>query len=261
MPTAPGKQIFVLGMKVDMVQIPDVIDFAENKIETGDYDNDVVIANANDAILCKRDPLIMETVNESSLSVPDGFSLVLLGRLYGHALKKRVYGPDLMRDFLKDTRHKGYSHFFYGSKQETLDVLTDSLEKEFPGIEIAGSYSPPFRKLSSEEKSAIIELINTASADVLWVGLGCPKQQLWMHEYKSRLKVPVIIGVGAAFDFLAGTKPQAPSWMRDNGLEWLFRLVTEPKRLWKRYLIDGSLFICCLTKELILKGLKPDVQK
>lgn len=123
----------------------------------------------------------------------------------------------------------------------------------FPGIRIAGSYAPPFRPLTGEEDAGIVEMIKGAAPDVLWVGIGCPKQELWMREHKEMLNVPVMVGVGAAFDFLSGVKPQAPVWMRDNGLEWLFRLAGEPKRLWRRYLIGNSLFIYYVLEEAVAK--------
>jgi len=244
--------IDVCGMRVDMVQIPDIIKKMEYWITNKELGNYIVISNANDAIMSLKNPKIQTSVNDSSLSVPDGISMVLLARRYGYLLKKRVYGPDLMNEFLSLSAKKDYSHFFYGSDKDTLEKLKMNLINKFPNIKIAGFYSPPFRELTKEEDEKIINMINDASPDVLWLGLGCPKQQLWMYEHKDKLKVPVMVGVGAAFDFLAKTKPQAPRWIRDNGFEWLFRLVTEPKRLWKRYLVNGSLFLYYISKQLIV---------
>ena len=243
-------------MRLDLVQIPDVLNIMQQWIVSKGYGNYIVIANANDMVMGKKNYFIRKTINESSLSVPDGISLVMLSRIYGYPLKKRVYGPDLMLKFLKVAEDKGYSIFFYGSTQQTLGLLTKNLKFRFPHLQIAGIYSAPFRDLTEDEDRKITEKINQASPDVLWIGLGCPKQQLWMYEHKNKLKVPVMVGVGAAFDFLAGTKSQSPRWIRDNGFEWLFRLITEPKRLWRRYLINGSLFIYYLGKELILRVLK-----
>ncbi|MBU1112922.1 MAG: WecB/TagA/CpsF family glycosyltransferase, partial [Candidatus Omnitrophica bacterium] len=204
-----------------------------------------------------QDEVIKESVNNSNLTIPDGFSLIMLGRLHGYPLVKRAYGPDLMFEFLKLAEKKGYSSFFYGSTEETLKSLVDNLKKKLPDLIIAGTLSPPFRELSEEEKKEQINIINQAHPDLVWVGLGTPKQQLWMYEYKDKLKVPVLVGTGAAFDFLAGSKAQAPRWMRDNGLEWVFRLVTEPRRLWKRYLIGNSVFLWLFLKEFVkLKILK-----
>jgi len=245
------KVIDIYGMRVDMIQIPEVIGAIEGWIRNKSLGNYIVIANANDAVISRSNSKVKEAVNESSLSVPDGFSLILLARLRGYPLTHRVYGSDLMNDFLEVSQVKGYSHFFYGSTEDTLNKLNLKLKNKFSNLKIAGFYSPPFGSMTEEEKEEIIEKINRTSPDVLWVGLGCPKQQLWMHEHKHKLKVPVMVGVGAAFDFLAETKPQAPSWMRDNGLEWLFRLVTEPRRLWKRYLVGNTLFLAFFLRELI----------
>ncbi|MBL7196761.1 MAG: WecB/TagA/CpsF family glycosyltransferase [Candidatus Omnitrophica bacterium] len=244
-------QIDVLGMKIDIIQIPRVIETMEEWIKNRDFGNYICISNMNDIAYSYRNREIRKATNAASLSVPDGFSLVLLARMHGYPLKRRVYGSELMNEFLNLSEKKEYSHFFYGATNSTLEKLNLNLRKKFPGLKINGFYSPPFRELSEDEDREVIEMINLASPDVLWIGLGCPKQQLWMYRHKDKLKVPVMVGVGAAFDFLAGVKPQAPRWLRDNGFEWLFRLVTEPKRLWKRYLIGNTLFSWFLLREFI----------
>ena len=241
----------VLGIKVNIIQISRVIEFMEGWIEKRDFGSYICISNMNDIAYSYKNRKIREAMNSAALSVPDGISLVLLARLYGIPLKRRVYGPDLMFEFFKATKHKEYSHFFYGSTEETLKFLIKNLKEKLPELKIAGFHSPPFRPLTEEEDREIIDTINRASPDVLWVGLGCPKQQLWMYEHKDKIRVPVMVGVGAAFDFLAGTKVQAPRWIRDNGVEWLFRLITEPRRLWKRYMVNGSIFIYNIAKQLV----------
>jgi len=243
----------IIGTRIDLVKIPDVIKHISGWIENKEIGNYIVVSNANDVIAGKRNAKIKKAVNASNLSVPDGISVVLLARLKGRHIERRVYGPDLMLEFLKLAEIRGYSNFFYGTTQNTLDLLINNLKTRFPKLKVVGIYAPPFRPLSEAEDKVIVETINKASPDVVWVGLGTPKQQLWMYEHKDRLNVPVMVGVGAAFDFLAGTKLQAPRWIRDNGFEWLFRLITEPKRLWRRYLIDGSLFIYYAGIELFLK--------
>jgi len=246
-----NEAINIYGMKVDMIQIPEVIEAMEGWIKNKNFGNYIVISNANDAAISRRNSKVKETVNQSNLSVPDGFSLILLARLKGYPLKRRVYGPDLMHDFLKVSESKGYSHFFYGSTEDTLNKLQSKLKEKIPNLKIAGCYSPPFKDMTDEDKDEIIKKINRALPDVLWVGLGCPKQQLWMHEHKDKLNVPAMVGVGAAFDFLAETKVQAPAGMRDHGFEWLFRLLVEPKRLWRRYLIGNTLFLVHFLREFI----------
>ncbi len=243
----------IFGMRLDMVQIPEVIEIIQGWIENKNCHNYITLLTANEAVLGRRDAKARDTVNCSSLAVPDGISLILFSRLCGHNLKRRVYGPELLIEFLKTTEGKNYSHYFYGSTDEVLQRLVSGLKKKFPKLKVAGAYAPSFAELATEEEIKIINTINSLHPDVLWVGLGGIKQQLWMYRNKDKLQIPAMIGVGAAFDFIAGTKPQAPAWMRNNGLEWLFRLVTEPKRLWRRYLINGSLFVFYLIKELLIK--------
>lgn len=243
--------IDILGMRVNMVQIPDIVQRMEFWISNNNCHNYIVVANADSVVRNKCDNKVRDAINNSSLSIPDGFSLLLWGRMHGYLLKKRAYGPDLMSQFLESTANKGYSHFFYGATKDTLDKLVHNAQSRFPGIRIAGVYVPPFRGLTPEEDGEIMRMINDASPSVLWVGIGCPKQEIWMYEHKDKLNVPVMVGVGAAFDYLAGTKPQAPRWMRDSGLEWLFRLINEPKRLWRRYLINNCIFLYCVAIELI----------
>lgn len=243
--------INVSGVKINMVQMPEIISSIEAWIAAKSFGNYIVVSNAYDLVMNSQDEKIKQSVNSSNLTIPDGFSLVMLGRLHGYSLKKRTYGPDLMFEFLKLAETKGYSNFFYGSTPETLTLLVNNLKRRLPNLNIAGTLSPPFRELSAEEKKEQIEIINQAKPDVVWVGLGTPKQQLWMYEHKSKLSVPVMVGTGAAFDFLAGSKPQAPKWMRDNGFEWLFRLFTEPRRLWKRYLVGNLTFLLLYMKEFV----------
>ena len=235
--------INVLGMRVDMVQIPEVLSMMEEWIKNGARGNYIVISNANDAVLSRRDPNICRAVNDSSLSVPDGISLVMLGKIRGHKLKRRVYGPELMEEFCKLAAEKGYRIFFYGGAEGIPEKMRSKLLAKYPGLKVVGTYSPPFRELTEEDDRQITEMINRTKPDVLWIGLGCPKQQLWMNKYKDKIEVPVMVGVGAAFDFHAGTKSQAPKWMRENGMEWFFRLLTEPRRLWRRYIVDGAFFL------------------
>lgn len=245
--------LHVLDTRVDAVQIPEIIRYMDDCIAKKSGCEYIVVANVDTVVKSKSDGVFKKAVDESGLSIPDGFPLLLMGRLKGYQLKKRAYGPDLMFEFLKSSESKGYSHFFYGATDDTLTRLIKNIKMLFPGIRIAGSYAPPFRPLTGEEDAGIVEMIKGAAPDVLWVGIGCPKQELWMREHKEMLNVPVMVGVGAAFDFLSGVKPQAPVWMRDNGLEWLFRLAGEPKRLWRRYLIGNSLFIYYVLEEAVAK--------
>lgn len=245
--------ITICGLKINTVQIPEIVDFIEERIRARKPASYIVTTNANTIVLGKRDPAVRQAVNGGDLSIADGYSLVFFSRFYGSPLQKRAYGPDLMSGFLKVSEEKGYSNFFYGSTDNTLKALAEKMKTRFPRLKIAGYYSPPFgSSVRPDEKE--IDIINRASADVVWVGLGGVKQEKWMYENRARLNVPVLIGVGAAFDFLSGVKPQAPLWMRESGFEWLFRLLSEPKRLWRRYLVNNTLFVWYVSAELMRRG-------
>jgi N-acetylglucosaminyldiphosphoundecaprenol N-acetyl-beta-D-mannosaminyltransferase len=177
--------------------------------------------------------------------------LVWIGRRHGFPLARRVYGPELMLRFWQDTVSTGYRHFFYGGAPGVADALARNFSCQFPAHEIAGAFSPPYRTLSSDEDEAICSAINHASPDIVWVGLGTPKQERWMLDHRHKLSASILIGVGAAFDFHAGTIRSAPAWMGDHGLEWLFRLVQEPRRLAHRYLVRGTEFAALSLFELL----------
>ncbi|MFA5059047.1 MAG: WecB/TagA/CpsF family glycosyltransferase [Candidatus Omnitrophota bacterium] len=245
----------ILGVKISSVDIPaacaHIFRWIEQKNKT--Y---VCIAPVSTVVRCQEDEQYRSIINGAAMVTPDGMPLVWLGRLKGHKTIKRTYGPDLMLETCRLSQERNCAHYFYGGSQETCDLLEKNLRQKFPKINIAGKYSPPFRNLSFEEDKAIVEEINRCSPDILWVGLGSPKQDIWMSEHRLRLNVPVMVGVGAAFDFIAGTKSQAPIWMQNSGLEWIFRLCCEPGRLWRRYLIGNSKFIFYLLKDLVL-GVSP----
>ena len=226
----------VLDVPVHAVQIPDAISQIKAWISGGVKGRYIAVTGMHGIAESRRDDTLRSALNSADLVVPDGMPLVWLGRWYGHALKRRVYGPELMETFCRETGST-FRHFFYGGASETAGRLANSLRQRY-GIVVAGTYCPPFRLLNEEEQREVASRIEEASADILWVGLSTPKQEKWMHENRSKLDVPVMLGVGAAFDINSGTTRQAPIWMRENGLEWLFRLVTEPKRLWRRYLIS-----------------------
>lgn len=202
---------------------------------------------------CGRNKLALTSVNRADIVTPDGMPVVWLGKLLGHKNTRRVYGPELMGKICAISARKGYKNYFYGSSQAVLARLEEKLSSRYPGLIISGSFSPPFREVTKEEDDKIADAINRCGPDIVWVGLGSPKQDIWMYEHRQMINAPLLVGVGAAFDFLSGSKPQAPRWIGNIGLEWLFRLAVEPNRLWRRYLIDGTLFICYAAKELFLK--------
>ena len=239
----------VLGVPVNAVQIPQVIAWMEQCINERGRARYVAVTGMHGVTESRQDPEFSTMLKEADLVVPDGMPLVWLGRLRGFShLARRVYGPELMETFCRETGGK-YRHFFYGGAPGVADHLAQ-VEQERHGIRIAGTYCPPFRPLSEEEDKAVIARIHQASPDVVWIGLSTPKQERWMYEHREKLNVPLMLGVGAAFDLNTGRLKQAPAWMRERGLEWLFRLMAEPKRLWRRYLVQGSRFVWHVLLEL-----------
>ena len=190
----------------------------------------------------QRDPALRRIHNESGLTVPDGMPMVWAGRRAGAASMTRVYGPDLMLHVLERAAERGWRSFLYGGKAGVPELVAQRMTERFPGLRVVGCYSPPFRPLSPSEDSAVVEMINASGAELVWVGLSTPKQERWMAEHVGRVASPALIGVGAAFDFHAGLLSQAPAWMQARGLEWLYRLTKEPRRLWKRYARNNPAF-------------------
>lgn len=244
--------IWILGTRVHMVQIPDVIAVMEHWIANEPHRcHYLVVTGMHGVMEGHKDEGFKAIINSADLFIPDGFSLVWLARRRGFPLERRVSGTDLMREFFKTATQKGYKSFFYGDTEEILQLLQARLKSQFPGLKIVGAYSPPFRPLTPEEDIEVIKRINEAQPDVLWVGLGLPKQERWMFEHRDRLKVPVMVGVGAAFKFLSGKVRRAPSWMGEHGLEWVWRFLHEPRKLWRRALLDVPQFVCYALLELI----------
>jgi N-acetylglucosaminyldiphosphoundecaprenol N-acetyl-beta-D-mannosaminyltransferase len=241
----------VLGVRVSAVQIPDVVGLMEQWIERRETGRYVTVTGMHGVSEAQENVEFKRILNRADLVVPDGMPLVWLGRYRGYLLKRRVYGPELMMTFCETTSHKGYRHFLYGGAKGVPEQLADVLSAKYPQIKIVGTYSPPFRFLNPAEEAMLVERVKSASPDVLWVGLSTPKQERWMDQFKDKLQVPVMVGVGAAFDFHTGRVQQAPAWMRENGLEWLFRLIREPRRLWRRYLVRGSDFVYNVGLELL----------
>jgi N-acetylglucosaminyldiphosphoundecaprenol N-acetyl-beta-D-mannosaminyltransferase len=234
---------------VDGVQIPDVVKQMEDWIAKGRLCHSIVFATLHGISEANKNSRFKTIVNSADLVVPDGMPLVWLGRLHGHSMQRRVYGPELMETFCRETGSQ-YRHFFYGGATGVAESLATRLRERFH-IVVAGTYSPPFRDLTQEEDKTLMWRIDEAAPDVLWVGLGTPKQERWMYEHRARLRVPVLLGVGAAFAINSGKLRQAPEWMRESGLEWLFRLMVEPHRLWKRYLVTIPSSIWSISLEIV----------
>lgn len=215
----------------------------------------VCICNVHSVVTARHDTEFRKALIDADMATPDGMPLTWMLRHMGFPHQQRLNGPDLMWHYCEFAVANNESIFLYGSTQDTLDKLQQKLNTSFPSLKIAGSYSPPFRPLSSEEDAEITSRINSSGANVVLVSLGCPKQELWMAEHRGKINA-VMMGVGAAFDYHAGTIKRAPLWMQHHGLEWLYRLGSEPRRLWKRYMVTNSIFIVVATWQLILYKLK-----
>jgi N-acetylglucosaminyldiphosphoundecaprenol N-acetyl-beta-D-mannosaminyltransferase len=241
----------VLGVRVDAVQIDDVVGRMEEWIARREGCRYIAVTGMHGVMEAQHDGEFKTILNAAGLVVADGMPLVWIGRRRGFEMRRRVYGPELMETFCKETAKKGYRHFFYGAAPGVGEELAARFVSRFPALVVAGTHSPPFRALTREEDGEIVQAIEGAKADILWVGLSTPKQERWMYDHRGRLNVPVLVGVGAAFDFHTGRIAQAPKWMREHGVEWLFRLTMEPRRLWRRYILYGAEFILYVALELL----------
>ena len=241
----------LLGVPVDAVSGSDAIGIILSwaKARASRY---VIFANAHVAVTASQDAEFASVVRLADLTLPDGAPVAWMLRKLGYRHQERVCGPDLTWDLLMQCETIGLPVYFYGSTVDTLKKLIDRAQEAYPNLNIAGTESPPFRPLTAEEHRATASRINTSGAAIVFVGLGCPKQEYWMRQQCGHVNA-VMLGVGAAFDFHAGTISRAPAWMRRTGLEWLHRLATEPKRLWRRYLVTNTLFVCGAFRRLIQK--------
>lgn len=240
----------MLGVRVHAVQMPDVVERLRLWIDARQaITRFVAVTGMHGIAESRQDGYLRLILNSADLVVPDGMPLVWVGRTKGYPLKHRVCGSELMESFCKVTG-SAYRHFFFGGAAGVAERLAQILHEEH-GIVIAGTYTPPFRPLTDVEETELATLVEDKAPDVFWVGLSTPKQERWMYEHRHKLRVPVMLGVGAAFDMNSGNLRRAPEWMRDKGLEWLFRLVSEPRRLWKRYLVTIPRAACSVCIELL----------
>ncbi|MCZ4304589.1 WecB/TagA/CpsF family glycosyltransferase [Zoogloeaceae bacterium G21618-S1] len=210
----------------------------------------VCITNVHSVVTAGQDAVFGRVVREADMATPDGAPVAWMLRKLGFAGQDRINGPDLMLKYCEAAAQRGEAIYLFGGAPETLEKLQAVLRTRFPGLVIAGAHSPPFRALTDEEDADIVSDINASGAGTVWVSLGCPKQEKWMAAHRGRINA-VMIGVGAAFDYHAGTIQRAPLWMQRNGLEWLHRLASEPGRLWKRYLVTNTLFVLGAIRQLV----------
>ncbi len=233
--------VSILGVNIAAINMNWLLAFTKDNVAklSGDY---ICVANAHTTVLAYEDVSYRDIQNGGIMAIPDGGPLSLVGRKRGGRNMKRTTGPDYLEEVLKVSAQYGWKHFFYGSTPETLNKLKNEIKKVYPDVLISGMYSPPFRPLSKEEDAKIVDMINATDSDFVWIGLGAPKQEIWMAEHQGKVK-GLMVGVGAAFDYSARNLKRAPGWMQRRNLEWTFRLAQEPRRLFKRYLITNSKFI------------------
>jgi N-acetylglucosaminyldiphosphoundecaprenol N-acetyl-beta-D-mannosaminyltransferase len=241
----------ILGVPIALTDYASALDVMDRLVETRQRGY-VCAAPVHAVMVAQDDPEMLAALQGSTLVVPDGMPLVWAANLLGERLEDRVYGPELMLRYSDRCAERGHRVWLYGGRdQGSLVQLALSMRCRHPGIKIVGGYSPPFRPLTSDEEDALVAQINEAKPDVLWVGIGVPKQEKWMAHMRERLDVPVMCGVGAAFDFHAGRVPQAPRWMQERGLEWIYRIAQEPRRLLPRYLHFNPRFVVAFARQYL----------
>ncbi|MBR3601467.1 MAG: WecB/TagA/CpsF family glycosyltransferase [Lachnospiraceae bacterium] len=231
----------MLKTNINVTNMAETLEYLTRNLEElrGKY---VCVSNVHTVVMSYENEEYRNIQNSAAMVLPDGKPLSVVSRLRGYKEAQKVSGPDLMPEMFKLSEEKGYIHYFYGSTEETLEKLKEALLTRYSKLKIAGMYSPPFRPLTKEEDEEIIRRINDASPDFIWVGLGAPKQEQWMYAHRDKL-CGIMLGVGAGFDFHAGTVKRAPIWMQKCGLEWLHRLTQDPKRLFKRYVVTNTKFL------------------
>jgi len=231
-----------LGVDVDAVNIENVVIEADNQINTSKKGY-ITVTGVHGIMESQRSEYVKSAHKNAWVVVPDGMPLVYIGRIRGHKNMRRCFGPDLMYALLEHSVKNRYTHFFYGGKDGVAQLLKQKLEQKIPGLQVIGTYTPPFRPLNDQEKNELIETVSQLKPHFIWVGMSTPKQELFMIEYLPLLDTNIMVGVGAAFDYHTDQLKRAPKWMQTLALEWLFRLIMEPKRLWRRYLVNNPLFL------------------
>lgn len=235
-------RVDVLGVGVHALTLKRAVRSIEAAL-AAEHQGYVCVTGVHGVMEAQRDPRFRHVLNHSLLTTPDGMPMVWVGRLQGRREMRRVFGPDLMRIVCSRSVAKGCTHFLYGGREGVAKELKGWMEQQFPGIRVVGTYTPPFGRLTAHELSAFAEQVAAVKPDIMWIGLSTPKQEHFMAEHIDFLETKLMIGVGAAFDYHTGRVHDAPAWMKRSGLQWLHRLAQDPKRLWKRYLINNPLFV------------------
>lgn len=229
-------RVDVLGIHVSVTDMEHTVGTFARWIDDGEQ-HLVCVSDMNALLHARADKQLTEVYNTSGMTLPDGMPLVWAGKKAGFDRMDRVCGPDLIERVMAEAEQRGWSQYFYGGADGVAEKLRDTFTARHPGLKVTGVYSPPYRALTAEEDDEIVARLNEANPDIIWVGLGAPKQERWMAEHRDRLDAAILIGVGAAFDFHTGRLDRAPDWMQRAGLEWSYRLYKEPRRLWRRYVL------------------------
>ncbi len=249
-PKEPEECVEVIGTRVDITSYASVLDSLHEDYP-GSRGRTYAFCNVHSVMTARRDPAVRRALAEADFCTPDGMPLVWVLRRRGAPNQNRVYGPDLMEQALQHGVELGWRHFLLGATPETLYRLAERARTLAPDVRIVGTYSPPFRPMTPEEESDVLDTIRASGANIVWIGLGMPKQELWMARVRAQLPGIHLLAVGAAFDLISGTVRQAPDWMQDHGLEWVYRLWREPRRLWRRYLFNNPAFAVLATAETV----------
>lgn len=244
----------VLGVRISAVDLKSAIRFAEDWI-AAERPGYACFTGVHGVMEAQRDPELRRILNEACLNAPDGMPMTWVGRLQGFRRMDRVFGPDFMAALCELSVQRGFRHFLFGGRPGVALLLKESLERRFPGLSIVGTYTPPFRPLTAHEAQDLVASVQSSQPHILWVGLSTPKQERWMAEFVNRLNVPLLAGVGAAFDYHTGVIRDCPRWMKAAGLQWLHRLMQDPQRLWRRYLRNNPAFVWHIAKQLT--GFRP----
>ncbi|QHN04987.1 WecB/TagA/CpsF family glycosyltransferase [Granulicella sp. WH15] len=255
-PTCNHAHANVLGVNVSAINMHSAVDLADRWI-AGGLPGYICITGVHGVMEAQRDSTLRTILNRAVLNTPDGMPMSWVGHLQGFADMDRVYGPEFMASMCRLSRERGYRHFLYGGQPGVAEQLKQALEIKFSGILVVGTYTPPFRSLNPAEEADLLSQLHAAQPHILWVGLSTPKQERFMAQYVDRLGVPLLVGVGAAFDYHTGRLRDSPAWIQRAGLQWLHRLMQDPKRLWRRYLQNNPAFLWKITLQLLKRQDNP----
>jgi N-acetylglucosaminyldiphosphoundecaprenol N-acetyl-beta-D-mannosaminyltransferase len=243
-------RVNILGVGVNATNMLQAVNLVTSAVSQG-RKGYVCVTGVHGIMEAQKDPAFRTILNRSMLTTPDGMPTVWVGRLNAYSQMRRVYGPDFMLEVCCVSVERGYTHFLYGGVDGVADQLKSELTRKFPGLKVVGTYTPPFRPLNASENAELQANISKLRPDFFWVGLSTPKQERFMAEYLPILETKVMVGVGAAFDIHTGRAQDSPDWVKSAGLQWLHRLLQEPSRLWKRYLINNPIFVYKMTSQLL----------